>query len=456
MSQAIQRGIIALAVLLVVVAGFAVFFAIQNKQLKDINTSLSNKHNESENKQKDALSKFERIQQEKSELDRRLNEKDREKQDLQTSTDDLKRKADDLVNQANQANRERDDWKNRLETIRKERDELMTKLQNAPVKIVYKDRPVPAPVPAEATPAESVPAPEASSEVASISSTTNAQGDEYWARILKEKAKLQVVLDKAKADLDQAALQVADLRRQNSELQLQINDLKNNKVEIEHRLMAEKKAMSDNFSKEKQDLQRKIKDNEDLASNLSMEVAHARGDQTSANDYVGKVKDDNQQLQSQVRQLVGTKVALEKTITRLTQEKNDMGKKLAETEGVIQDRINEIWQIKQTLDQKITAIDKVRNNGKEVELPPIVVNASGSQSQGNLNQPHKIISINEKNNFVILDYGESQGSTIGRIFKAYRNGTDIATLEVIQVRRDISAADIKEQKAKLQVGDQVR
>ena len=443
MSQAIQRGVILLAICLFAVAGVAVFLALQNKNLKEQNQGLQDKLSDSEAKQKEALAKSQSLQQQASDLSQRLKNNDREKQDLQNSVDDFKKKADELSSQVDQASRERDDWKNRLETIRKERDELMAQLKNRPEKIVYKEKEPEAVV--ESPEAAEMPAPEA------------AGGDAYWAAILKEKAVLQVRFDKAKTELDNAALQVADLRKQNSEMQMQIKDLNNEKTEIDRRLTNENKALTDHFDKERQDLQRKLKDGEDLASNLSMEVARARGDQKSANDFVGKVKEDNNQLQSHVRQLVSTKLALEKTVTRLTQEKENMSKKLAETEGVIQDRINEIWQIKQTLDQKISQINQVKSGHGEVELPPIVVNvSSGTPAESAQNQPHKIISMNEKNNFVIVDWGESQGSKIGRVFKVNRGGKDIATLEVIQVRRDISAADIKDKKASLQIGDLVR
>jgi hypothetical protein len=40
--------------------------------------------------------------------------------------------------------------------------------------------------------------------------------------------------------------------------------------------------------------------------------------------------------------------------------------------------------------------------------------------------------------------------------KVYRRSNEIASLEVIQVRRDICAADIKSKSVELQVGDIVR
>jgi len=87
-----------------------------------------------------------------------------------------------------QANKERDDWKGRLETIRKERDDLMEKLKNQPEKVVYKEKPAEAmsenpPMSSEGNPEEG--------------SATPPQGDEYWAKILKQKAQLEVELDKA-------------------------------------------------------------------------------------------------------------------------------------------------------------------------------------------------------------------------------------------------------------------
>ena len=429
MSQAIKSGIVILSILLVASIGIAFFALYQNKNLVNQNQNLQSQLADADNKQKEALAKLAKLQQDTSNLTQQLNDKDKEKEQIQNSYDELKRKADGLSGQMDAANRERNDWKSRVETMRKERDELMAKLQSQSQKAAYKEKePEPLTAPAAGTP----------------------EGDDYWVKILKDKAALEIQLDKNKADLDKAALQVADLKKQNSDLQMEIKDLTNDKADIERRLTNEKQEIQAN-------LERKIKEGEDLVNNLSMEVTHARVDQKSANNFVNKVKEDSTQMQSQVKQLTSTKIALEKTVSRLSQEKENMSRKLAEAQGVIQDRINEIWQIKQTLDQKITQMSQTRANNQEVELPPIVVNASSSDVQSNTpNQAHKIISINEKNNFVIIDWGESQGSTIGRIFKVYRDNQEIAALEVIQVRRDISAADIKAQKVNLQVGDQVR
>ena len=68
-----------------------------------------------------------------------------------------------------------------------------------------------------------------------------------------------------------------------------------------------------------------------------------------------------------------------------------------------------------------------------------------------------IISINESNNFVITDLGQENSSVgVGNRIKVYRHSNQIATLEVIQVRRDICAADIKDKSVELRVGDTVK
>ena len=61
-----------------------------------------------------------------------------------------------------------------------------------------------------------------------------------------------------------------------------------------------------------------------------------------------------------------------------------------------------------------------------------------------------------ENNFVIVNIGEGTGVRLGEQLSVYRDSKYIAKLEVIQVRKDISAADIKEQSSKIKVGDSVR
>jgi hypothetical protein len=103
-----------------------------------------------------------------------------------------------------------------------------------------------------------------------------------------------------------------------------------------------------------------------------------------------------------------------------------------------------------------------------VDLPPIVVNGTKNQTFSLVDevQPQesdslpgfngKVVSINEDNNFIIVDIGEKSGLRLGDSLSVYRDSKYIARLEVIQVRKDIAAADIKDQWSKIIIGDVVK
>ena len=145
-----------------------------------------------------------------------------------------------------------------------------------------------------------------------------------------------------------------------------------------------------------------------------------------------------------------------------------MQKKLIETESVIQGRIDDIWKIKQSLDRKLSENAPTATAGS-MELPPIIVNASNNQQRASAppvtvaspvaagRSEGSIISINRPNNFVIVNLGQQNSSVVvGNILKVFRDSNEVATLEVIQVRRDICAADIKAKASDPRVGDSVR
>jgi hypothetical protein len=52
--------------------------------------------------------------------------------------------------------------------------------------------------------------------------------------------------------------------------------------------------------------------------------------------------------------------------------------------------------------------------------------------------------------------GEKAGVKVGDTFKVYRNGVSVGAISVIQVRSDISAADIKQKTSAFKPGDTVK
>ena len=57
---------------------------------------------------------------------------------------------------------------------------------------------------------------------------------------------------------------------------------------------------------------------------------------------------------------------------------------------------------------------------------------------------------------MVVDLGEDSGIKLGDMLQVYRSGEAIGTLEVIQVRKPISACDIKKESTPIRIGDTVR
>ncbi len=491
-----QIAVIILTALLIATAGIGIFLFLQNNKLSQDNQSLQSQIQGFQSKESDLLAKAKKLEKDQQELNDKIRQKEKEREESQHAYDGLKSKVDELNSQIASANQDRDDYKGRVDTMRKERDDLMEKVRNQkekivekivekPVeKIVYRDRPASG---ATETDDQAKSGSVAASPENASADVSEQKGDQYWANVLKEKESLKLDLQKAQSELDQSALQVVELKKQNSDIQIQLKNLTDLKEDLEKKLSRDKEDLEIQIANEKKEFDRKIKYSEDLANSLSMEVARAHSDQKDSVERAEKYKQDSMALQDQIKQLSTTKLALERTIAAMNTDKVSMQKRLDQTEGAIQGRIDEIWKIKQNLDQKISQLPSTNNspNSKassaEVELPPIVVNpsaGSGFNETPKTQQPEKrsaspsrsaantvaapskdqgtIISINEPNNFVIVDLGEGDASQVGRKLTVYRDNNPVGSLEVIQVRKDISAADIKESNGALRVGDTVR
>jgi chromosome segregation ATPase len=412
---------------------------LQKQALEKQNATLQGQVGDYETKQRTLTKERDEVKAKAEKLGKDLDDQIRSKDALQKKSDEAKRESDRISGELDRLKRDKTDVDQRMGNIRKERDELMEKLKNRPVeekiveKIVYKDRPVETPAPSPTTPAAFEPAEPVAPQV--VINTGDAKANEvYWAGVVRAKAALELELTDVKKKLNENSLKVEDLKKANSDLELEVGRLKN----------------------EREEIVRKIKYGEDLADSLSIELARSRNDQKSVQDRADKISTENQSLRGDIRQLTTTKVALEKSISKLTDEKGTIEKKLVETENIIQSRIDEIWKIKKDVDKRF---DINKNAYGEVELAPIVVNAGSApakMAQESIRKAGNIVSINEENNFVVINLGEKDNIRVGDTLKVYRDRNAIGTVAVIQVRKDISAADIKQRTSAFKPGDTVR
>lgn len=154
--------------------------------------------------------------------------------------------------------------------------------------------------------------------------------------------------------------------------------------------------------------------------------------------------------------------SLQKELEKIRGERSALEQKLAVTDQGVQQL--------QSQDQRI------EQAGKAVELPPIMIgpqtpllNVMPSLSAPVTPVPGmtvaaedpsipngKILTVNEDHQFVVIGLGEKDGVSPGMKFKVLRGGEEVGTVEVIETRPHIAAADIKETRtARLQSDDQV-
>lgn len=321
MSKVAKQLILILAIILIGLVVYVGFLTIQNKNLVSGKSGFEQQIEEFRSREMDQILKAKKLKEQiktaeeaKVELENQLEEF------AGVSVDDLNGKIEALT-------KERDEWEKKMKTLKEEREDLLAKLEQKPEpQIIYKGiggdgKEI------EAGQKEFFAAQNTASNIEENEGLS--ENDElYWARVLKEKTGLELEVEKLRGDLSQTAIQVTELKKNNSDLQLDLTRLIN----------------------EKEGIERQIKYGKDLSDSLSLELARAQNDKKFLNDRLFRMNEENMSLRGQIKQLTSTKIALEKSIVRLQDEKKNVERKLLETENVIQGRIDEIWEIKKSLD----------------------------------------------------------------------------------------------------------
>lgn len=452
MSKAAKQSILILVILLAGGLAFAGYTLLEKQNIEQQRISLERELLSTQDREKKNVVEVkglkDQLEQEKAETFK-----------YKSMIEDSQKRVEELLAQMSQVTGDRDKWQARLEDIKKERDELLGKVKELTAKaqekpqvvyqekIVYKERePAPAgetqqasgTVPSDAASAASLNTPVVPSEPVN----TN---EKYVAQILREKTALEVEMDKLKSDLSKRSLEIVDLKQANEALRIDL----------------------DSARQEKQNIADAIQEKEEMINRLSLELARAKNDKQFVAQKVDQMTQKNAQLREDIKKLSAAKVALEKSIVQVTQDKDSMNKKLEQAEVVLQNKIGEIWEVKDSLDRSVKVVKEKSQAGHEVELTPIIVQTQGealvpttdttADSQAvNSGFEGKVMSVNEQNNFVIVDIGAKRGLRNGDTLGVYRGSEYLARLEVIQVRPDIAAADLKEKWAQIQIGDIVR
>jgi len=251
----------------------------------------------------------------------------------------------------------------------------------------------------------------------------SAPTDEYWADFVKTRAELEAKLDNLNKDLSDARMNVAELENRNKQLSLQIDEI----------------------TKEKADLQQQLEFKARTVEVMSRDLVKERESRKAALEELDKLRQDTVTLKREMVMLNKEKVQLQGDLNKAMGKKAELEKMLGDVENTFRDKRMAIDELQQQLSDAIG--EKKAGPGEAassaVALPPIVVKPESSGVQG---VQGEVIAVNPEEKFVVVDKGMSAGIRPGMSLTILRAGNDIAKAEVVEVRKDISAADIKDVK----------
>jgi len=266
--------------------------------------------------------------------------------------------------------------------------------------------------------------------------------DAYWADVLKAKEELELQLNNLRNDFKSLQIANEQAQRDKSNIELDLNNLK----------------------RENADLKRQFEYNQKLVDSIAQELVREKNDKTQIQDIYKTTKNENALLSRELQSLNARKASLEKKVQDLQSGKGELEHRLSEMEAMLTEGVTQIGGLKQRIDDiKTTAkpgsSDKAEKK-ESVELPAIVVrpqtDSAPKAGSPNTSAAGKVLAVNRDNNFVIIDLGQDAGIKAGDALTVYRGDKAIAGIEAIQIRRNISACDIKREADPVKIGDIVK
>lgn len=329
------------------------------------------------------------LEQERSSLEQRHRRAVDERRELERRVESMRREMD-------QVEQERSDLRDRYQRVSSERDELARRLEERPVEEVERVRVDPAPV------------------------RPDDKTADYWADFVQQRAELQARLEEFEQKLLDAQNEMAQLRRRNKELSLEFDEAQKGRERL------------------RQEIERK----ERALRLMSMDLVSERQSRGQAVEELNKLREETSGLKNEIMTANRRKGKVQERLKEVLEERNKLERKIADTESILKERSLTFERLHADLEKtiqegrQITAIDS-----GSVELPPIVVRPDRPDLRG---LQGEIIAVNQEERFVVFNLGEEEGLRPGVVLEVMRGNRSVGTLEVIETRRNISAADIKE------------
>jgi len=261
-----------------------------------------------------------------------------------------------------------------------------------------------------------------------------AAEDAYWAGILKEKVGLEMQIANLKKEADDLKIVLEEAKRDKATMDLEVSSLTRDKGELDNRVTYTEK----------------------ITDSLSSELVREKKEKRKFQEELGSLKNEHLVLLRQLKSLSNQKASLEQRLSDTELAKADLDKRIKDMSEMLEYKLTQVMDVKEDLQQIQQGTQLTPSSQKSsVDLPPIIVR-SAPQAPSPAKYTAQVLAVNRENNFVIIDLGEQDGLNPGINFGVYRDGNKIATIEVIQTRKNVSACDIKQASGPINVGDIVR
>jgi len=249
---------------------------------------------------------------------------------------------------------------------------------------------------------------------------TESISEDHWADFVQNRASLEAKFDILSKVLFEEKSKILKLSGENKELSIRI----------------------DQVTKERERLLEEIKFKERTLRIMSMDLVTEREGRGSAVNEVRKLRKENVGLKREL--IVANKdlMKLQDTLKDAIFKKGELEDKIVDADNILREKAMAFQELQEQLEYVIEDGKKIMSSGSaSVELPPIVVKPS---SPGLKELRGEIIAVNNEEKFVVVDIGESSGLRPGALLKIMRGDKEVGTVEVIETRKEISAADIRE------------
>jgi len=257
------------------------------------------------------------------------------------------------------------------------------------------------------------------------------ESDMFVANLLKQKVSLEVEIERLKNEVNPKDQEISRLKAESMDKDMKLAQLQDEKNSIEQ----------------------KLKNSEQVAQILSSDLLKEKDLNGDSKAMSEKIMMENNALNSKISEFE----EIAKEYNNLLVEKENMKARLAKLESDVEYKNQEINKYRVALQESAARSQEVRaeayHTPREVELPAIRAQKIARLTTPSLERvgekeelKGKIVTINMEHNFVVIDLGKQDGIDIGNKFNVYRGETLLGSIEIIQARDKIAAADIKDLK----------